>query len=200
MIWVRQEETKSSSNSSPSFHRYLHWGQEICGSVSATYALLPKNIICWVLCMLNSILDDTRYFQNGIHLPRKGEPSCEKEGTSFNKVRIEGVSQRWKKGKMVPPRLWCEMLALFLAGWAARHNCASPQRSVNSGSPWKPLQQAWPFPQSGVGCGFLGCLVNKLVRLTFESPGQFLVCRFRLYKRRLLILSSSTLHNIISRK
>lgn len=160
----------------------------------------PKILFAGPFCRLNSILDDTRYLQNGIHLPRKGEPSCESESMSFNKVRIEGVSQRWKKGKMVPPRLWCEMLSLFLAGWAARCNWASPQRSVNSGSPRKPLQQAWPFPQSGLGCGFLGCLVNKLGRLTFTSPGQFLVCRFRLYKRCLLILSSSTLHNIISRK
>ena len=37
-------------------------------------------------------------------------------------------------------------------------------------------------PQSGVECGFLGCLVNKLIRLTFTNPGQFSVHRPRLYK------------------
>lgn len=55
-------------------------------------------------------------------------------------------------------------------------------------------------PQSGVGCGFLGGLVNKLIRLTFIKALDNVWSADLDSLRHLLIPLSSVLHNMISRK
>lgn len=149
---LKQERTKSSYNLSPSFHRYVEWGPERHGSFFASCAWL----FCQALMQPKSSWDGTRYTQNGIIFPRQVNHAVRRKACPFlewsrmsQPEEEEGQSRYLSGLRGETFALSLQSLDLHSIGTGQVMGCnwTSTERSLDSGSPRVPLQQAWGFPQ-----------------------------------------------------